>query len=144
MITIKVSTLVKADKKKVYDVIKDMESFPKFMRNVRKLEVLERHPNRLLTLWEVEVDGAIVMWKEKDVFDDKHLRMKFKMTEGDYGSYGGEWRVTASSEKTNIELQVDVNWGIPVLGRYVGKVLERKMRVGLKGMLKAITTKALG
>lgn len=138
MITIRVSTLVKADKNKVYETIKKMEEFPKFMRNVRKLEVLERHPNRLLTLWEVEVDGAIVMWKEKDVFDDKRLRMKFKMTEGDYGSYSGELKVVGLEKKANINLMINIDWGIPSFEKIINPILKKKQKLIFKTMLIAI------
>jgi coenzyme Q-binding protein COQ10 len=138
MVIIEVSKLVKQDKNKVYSILKNMEEFPQFMKGVKKLSIIERDDNRLVTHWEVEIDGAIVMWKEEDIFDDKETTINFKMIEGDYKSYGGNWRVEDAPKGAKITIIANFDWGIPNFERYVGPVLERKARVSLKRMLKAI------
>jgi coenzyme Q-binding protein COQ10 len=138
MVIIEVSKLVKQDKNKVYSILKNMEEFPQFMKGVKKLSIIERDDNRLVTHWEVEIDGAIVMWKEEDIFDDKETTINFKMIEGDYKSYGGNWRVEDAPKGAKITIIANFDWGMPVFEELVGNILCRKARKALRSMLNAI------
>ncbi len=138
MMSIEVHTLTTHDKNKVYNILKNLEEFPKFMRDVKKIEVLEKGVHRLVTSWEVDVEGAIVAWKEEDIFDDEKLRMKFKMLEGDYGMYFGEWAVTNINKKTKINLLVHIDWDIPAFEKVINGVIEKKQKRILRSMLIAM------
>lgn len=143
MPTIEVSKIIHADKKRVYEVIKNMESFPEFMRDVKKVRVIERQGSRVVAEWKTDIDGASIEWVEEDIFDDKEMCIKFRMLDGDYKSYEGRWDVKELSNETEIKFCAEVDWGIPLLGKYVGKVLGRKMRANIKSMLGAIVKEVL-
>lgn len=142
MPVIEVSTKIKRPKIEVYKTIKNMESFPTFMRDIKNLNVIKRFSeNRIVTSWETEIDGAPVSWKEEDIFDDKNCQVKFSMLEGYYKSYQGYWLLKNEANGTKLSLRVEFDWGIPILEKHVGMALENKARHSLLGMLQAIRKK---
>jgi len=139
---VEVSTKIKRPRLEVYKAIKNMESFPEFMRDIKSLNVIKRlNENRIITSWETEIDGAPVSWKEEDIFDDANFEVKFNMVEGYYKAYQGLWSVKSTSEGTQLNIRVEFDWGIPVLEKHVGKALENKARRSLRGMIQAIRKK---
>lgn len=144
MPTIKLSALVKQDAKKVYAAIKQMEQFPQFIKGVKKLHILERSGNRNVSSWEVEVDGATVIWKEEDIFNDGKYRVDFNMLEGDYAQYTGSWEVKPEKKGARVDLNVAIDYGAPALVEFIGGILKKKTTLALKGMLLAIKKRAEG
>ncbi|MFH1578233.1 MAG: SRPBCC family protein [Candidatus Omnitrophota bacterium] len=142
MPTITVSEIIKANKQKVYALLKDMEQFPKFMRDVKKITVLKRLPDRQTTAWEVEIDSLLVKWNQIDVFNDARCKINFQMTKGDYHAYKGCWSLSDSGRYTQISLRTELNWGLPILEKHVNRTLTKKAKLGLLGILKAIKKKA--
>ncbi len=136
---IEVSTIVrKKDKQAVYDLLKEMQNFPIFMHGVKKLDIIEKKDNKMITSWKVEIDGASLLWKEEDTFNDKEKSLKFKMLEGDYDNYEGKWQLEELSGDTKIILSANFDWGVPAFEKLVGDVLRRKARNSLRSMLNAI------
>ena len=122
-------------------MVKDVESFPNFMRDVKALRILKRMDNGIVTAWETDIDGAPVNWKEEFYFDDPNFQVKFNMLEGNYKEYQGRWLIENHHHQTKLTIEVDIDWGIPILEKYVGKVLQDKARRGLLGMIQAIKMK---
>jgi ribosome-associated toxin RatA of RatAB toxin-antitoxin module len=142
---IKVSTIVrKQDKQTVYDLLKNIQEFPRFMRDLKSLKVMEKSDNRLVTSWNVVIDGASIVWKEEDIFNDQKRGLKFKMIEGDYSNYAGEWILDETPHGTKVTIVADFDWGLPVFEKFVGNILARKARKSLKSMLNAIKDKLEG
>jgi hypothetical protein len=98
----------------------------------------------MVTIWETEIDGAPVRWKEEDFFDAANYQLKFNMLEGDYAQYQGYWLIEdlRKTKGSRLTIKADFDWGIPVLEKYVSKALEDKARRGLLGMAQAIKNKA--
>ena len=48
---VKSEIVIKGEKQKIYDVIKDMASYPKFMKNLVSVEVLEEGENYDISHW---------------------------------------------------------------------------------------------
>lgn len=131
-------TVVKADKKKVFETIKAMERFPEFMRDVKNVKIIEQKENRMITAWEADIEGVPVRWTEEDVFDDREMTCKFKTIGGDY-KYEGIWKLEGNKNgKTNVLISADFDWGIPKLEKFIGNILEKKARRSLRSMLNAI------
>jgi len=140
---IEVSVNIKRPKREVYKVIKDIEKFPNFMRDVKSLRIVKRVSDKhFVTLWEIEIDGAPVNWKEEVFFDDSGSLVRFSMREGSYKRYHGAWLLEDSRYGTKLTMRVEFDWGIPILEKYVGKALETKARHGLFGMIQAIKKEA--
>lgn len=142
MPTIQLSDIIKQDRKKVYQILKNIDKFPEFMSNVKKSMILERSGNKIITSWEVELDGTIVLWKEEDAFNDKEYKIDFNMLEGDYAQYSGTWQVGEDKNGSRIDLNIIIDYGAPALEEFIGGLLEKKTILTLKGMLLAIKRKA--
>jgi coenzyme Q-binding protein COQ10 len=141
MPTIKVQVKIKKPANEVYKILKDMESFPSFMRDIKTLKIIRRLHDGFVTMWEVDIEGAPVSWKEEDIFDDTNFEIRFSMSEGNYKAYRGYWQIQDRRHNCRLTLSTDFDWGIPILEAYVGKALEKKARRGLLGMLQAIKKK---
>lgn len=142
MPTIEVALDIRSPREQVYKILKDMESFPSFMRDVKNIKIIKEVDGHIVTSWETEVEGAPVQWREEDFFDDANYQMKFSLLDGSYKGYNGLWSVENSHRGSRLKLKADFDWGIPILEKYVGKALEEKARHGLLGMLQAIKIKA--
>ena len=87
---ITVCVTIKKPKDEVYNVIKDMEDFPRFMRNIKTLKIIKHlEANKVITAWDIEIEGAPISWKEEDCFDDLGQEIRFNMLEGNYKGYEG-------------------------------------------------------
>jgi len=142
MVNIELSMAVKQERKEVYNILRDIEEFPKFMRSVKKIEIMEKDLNRLVTHWEVDIEGVKLTWREEDLFDDVRMKIRFKMLEGDYKNYEGEWKIDETPKGTEISISVNFDWGIPVFEKFVGDALSRKAKTYLKGMLRSLKKKS--
>lgn len=135
---LEVSILIKDTPISVYNAIKDMERFPDFMRDVKKLKIIKRAPEAIVTAWEVEIEGVLIKWKEEDIFDDEKLELNFSALEGDYKDYQGRWKIFKEDGQTRLIINAHFDLGSPILEKYVGRILEKRARLALWGMLKAI------
>ena len=137
-----VERIIPFKKEKVYEILKKVEDFPTFMKSIRSLKVVDRSDNRLVTSWQVDIDGALIIWEEEDIFDDNNFSLRFNMLKGDYGSYSGEWKLEDSgANRTKVKLIADFDWGLPAFEQLVGKILEKKAKSSLNGMLRALRNK---
>lgn len=139
---IETSVVIKRPKSEVYNIIRDIENFPNFVRDVKSLRIIGSSNSRIISAWEVEIEGAPVRWKEEDYFDNNNYEIKFNMLEGDYKSYRGSWLMQTVQGGTKLTVKVDLDWGIPVLEKYVSRALENRARRALLGMLRAVRSKA--
>lgn len=108
-------------------------------QSIKNLRILKREKNKLLTRWEIDVEGAQLSWYEEDVLERDKGIVKFQMREGDFGNYWGFWRILPSrAGKIKLELKAHYDWGLTVLEPHVKRMLEKKTKVMLKSFLRAI------
>ncbi len=140
---IEVSIIVKEDRKEIYDLLKKTEEFPKFIKGIKRIQIIKQLPHRSIINWEVLVDGALIVWKEEDLFDNVNYTIRFKMLEGDYDKYEGEWKLVQLLNGTKIFLCINIDWGAPAFVDFpeVKNILIRKTKKSLKSMLIAIKKK---
>ena len=139
---VEISITIRCPKLKAYNTLKEMERFPEYMKFVKNIKVLERSEKKFVTFWQLEIDGAPLTWRQEDYFDPDNFEIKFKMLEGDYQHYEGGWKVLDFDKNhCRITAEAQFDWGIPVLEAYVKKTLERKAKLALGGMLRALKNK---
>lgn len=136
------SIVVRAGGLTVYEILKNPELFPQFMKKVKKIDVIEKKADRLVACWAVDIGGESVFWKEEEVFDDAHTTMDFTLMEGDYADYRGKFSVVDHGDRSTLNLSVSFDWGVPVFEIFVGAELLRKAEIYLKSMLFSIKKKA--
>ena len=88
---VKSEIVIKGEKQKIFDVIQDMASYPKFMKNLVSVEVLEKGENYDISHWVSNVDGRKIVWTERDDFYPETFRITYKQTAGDLKKMEGAW-----------------------------------------------------
>lgn len=135
---VEVSLPVQADRECIYPILKDMEAYPSFMSDLVSVKVIERTADTTLTKWVSNVDGRIIQWTERDVFDDANMHIAYRQTEGDLKKFEGEWILTPIDGGTEIKLTVDFEFGIPMIAGLLNPILKKKVKANSENMLKAI------
>ena len=139
---VETSIEVAASAKTVYELAKEQERFPEFMPDVESVEVLERHPDRVITRWKSLVEEAPIEWTEEDRFDDETPRIDYKLLEGDLDKFEGSWTFAERDGKTHVVLGVDYDFGVPTLAELIGPTLQRKVQENSEMMLRALKAEA--
>ena len=122
------SIIVKQPKEVVYNLLKNMERFPEFMENVKQVTLLEGRGDRTVTEWKIDLDNTVIIWKQENIFDDRKMSIRFKVLEGDFGRYEGEWNLFGLLSGTEISLSAVVDWGMPRWERYAKDALGKKLK----------------
>lgn len=129
---------VHSDAREIYALLKKMETFPRFIAGVEQVKVRQLSKAQFISEWSIDVKGTKVNWKEKDVFDDKTLTIKFKMTEGDFASYSGAWQVLENGAYTRLSFMLSIDWELHHLREEIIPELEQKARLATRWMLREI------
>lgn len=133
---------IKGDKQKIYEIIKDVESYPKYMDAVKKIVIVERGEGYVISSWTTSASGITLRWDEKDVYDDEHLTVNYHLVKGDISRFEGHWKVIPIEEDLNkVELRIYFDIGVPMLEAFVGPIAKSVVTDNAKGMLKALKEK---
>ena len=135
---------IRGQRPAVYELAKDMESYPDFMPDVESVRVIERQPQRTVTEWETNVDGTPILWTEEDLFDDDNFVIRYRLIEGDLDKFEGEWRFLEIEGETEVTLTVDYDFGIPELTAMIGPTLEQKVGENSEMMLEGMKRRIEG
>jgi coenzyme Q-binding protein COQ10 len=138
--------VIDSDPRVVYELAKDMESYPNFMPDVESVKVVSRDANSTVTEWVSNVDGTPFLWTEKDDFDDSNLRIDYALIEGDLEKFEGSWSFLPVDGKTEVCLVVDYDFGLPELTELIGPTLHEKVgensEMMLSGMKRQVEEKS--
>jgi coenzyme Q-binding protein COQ10 len=135
---VETSIIVAEEPKKVYRFACNMELYPRYMKDVESVTVLERKENQTITDWETSVEGTPIYWKEIDYFDDENLTITYELIEGDLDKFEGQWHFKSVPGGTEITLGVDFDFGIPALEELIGPTLKVKVKENSMMMLEGI------
>lgn len=138
------SISVQAAPAAVYEVAKDMESYPEFMKDVESIITLERTDHSTVTRWVTKLEGRTLKWTELDEFDDENLIIRYTQTEGDLKKFEGYWKFESENGETKVTLTVDFEFGIPMVAALLHPIAKVKVRENCAMMLKGIKEKVEG
>lgn len=124
--------------KKVYEMLTDIEAYPRYMKNIDKVTVLSRKDNQAQSQWEATLDGKKIVWIEEDVMDADHRTISYHLVEGDLSEMAGCWQITEIEEGCTVSLQVSFSFANPMLAMFVEPLLKRKLEENSKMLLDAI------
>ncbi len=137
-----VEAVVSGSPARAYDLAKDMESYPEFMKDVVSLKVLEREGDAQISEWHGRLQGKVLKWKERDVFDDARHTITYHQTEGDLKKFEGAWTFEpAGGDATKITLSCDFDLGIPMLAGLLDPVARLVVKKNCEDMLAGIRSK---
>jgi ribosome-associated toxin RatA of RatAB toxin-antitoxin module len=126
----------------IYELAKDMESYPEFMPDVETVKIVSRDGNSTTTRWKTLVEEAPIEWTEVDVFDDARTRIDYRLIEGDLDKFEGAWTFAEHDGVTHVVLSVDYDFGVPTLAELIGPTLQKKVEENSLMMLSALKTHA--
>jgi ribosome-associated toxin RatA of RatAB toxin-antitoxin module len=123
-----------------YAMAKEMEKYPQYMESVQEVRILTTDPleNSTITQWVTNVDGRLIRWTEKDVFDDEAKTISYRQISGDLKKFEGEWRFQSVDGGTRVTLTVAFEFGIPMLAGLLNPILKKKTQANCDAMLLAI------
>jgi len=141
---VEVAEVIPAPVQRVWDVVNDVESYPRLMEHVQTLQVLERGPAYRLTEWVCDLKGCVMRWVEREEFDRDHYRVEYHQLEGDLAAFEGFWQLEPLSDSsTRVTLSVLFDIGIPMLSEMLNPVAERAVRDNSRNMLLSISSEAV-
>ncbi|TCP54726.1 ribosome-associated toxin RatA of RatAB toxin-antitoxin module [Tumebacillus sp. BK434] len=141
MPSVEVSELIAGERSRVYGLISDMESYPRFMPSLNKLEVVEKGEGWTVTSWDTSISGMNFRWLERDEFDPGNGRITYRQVSGDLKRFEGEWRVEEADGQCKVTLVVDFDFGVPMLSSLLNPVATLKLRQNGEAMLRAIKSR---
>lgn len=146
MPTIVCERLVKAPPIVTFNSARNVERYIACSGNVESVRVLSDDGMTRITEWvaNVPVLGRKLRWVEKDVWDSSSLSCSFEMIEGDMDSYSGEWRFESHEEGTLMRLIISYEYGVPLIGQLLHKVIERLVEANANSVLDAVKAASEG
>lgn len=130
---------------KVYQLAKDIESFPQFMPDLKSVRVIERSEDgsRVVSEWVgiVKEFNTTVRWVEEDIWDDANYTCEFSLISGDYAKYSGKWKFTNLGSRTRFDSEIEVEYDVPLIGPLIKGLIAKKMKENVDNMLAAIKQK---
>lgn len=136
---------VQAPLQKVFELARNIEAFPEFMPDVQEVEVLERgEDGRQVSRWVgiVKEFKRTITWTEEDYWDEANYVCTFKQTEGDFSVYQGTWRFEERDGGTWVEMELEYEYDVPLIGALIKNLLRKKMQENCDNMLLAIKAEA--
>ena len=130
--------LIQGSKQKIYDVIKEMTAYPRFMPSLVSVEIIEQGEGTDLTRWVSDVDGRRIVWTERDNFYPEQFKITYAQTTGDLKKMAGAWTLTDTEDGVKVSLSVDFEFGIPMIAGMLNPLLKRKVRENCVNMLQAV------
>lgn len=141
MPSVEVTERMRGGRDRVYELIADMESYPRFMPSLNRVDVLERGEGWTVTSWDTQISGMNFRWQERDEFDPANYRITYRQTAGDLKRFEGEWLVQERDGEVEVVFRVDFDFGVPMLSSLLNPVASLKLRQNGEAMLRAIKSR---
>ncbi|NLY83169.1 MAG: cyclase [Acholeplasmataceae bacterium] len=135
---VEAKTVIEGDIDEIYEIIKDMQSYPKFMHDLVSVEIMERGENYTVSHWVSNVDGRRIVWTERDTFYEGDKRIAYQQIKGDLKKMEGQWSLKQMEDGVEVLLTVDFEFGIPMIAGLLNPLLKKKVRENSENMLSAV------
>ena len=146
MPTVESSVFINAPVEKVFALARDIESFPQFFPDLKKVTVLERSPDGSRVVGEfvgyIKDFRITIKWVEEDLWDEQEKTCRFSLVRGDFKSYSGTWKFEPEGGGTKYTSVIDFEYNIPLIGPIIKSLVARLMKQNVDNMLNAIRRKA--
>jgi ribosome-associated toxin RatA of RatAB toxin-antitoxin module len=132
------TAVVPQDARSTYEALADLESYPRHMSSVRKVEVLTRSESSSTSAWEVDFRNGLLRWTEKDDFDRARLWITFAQIEGDLETFSGRWEVLPVEGKSLVRFFAVFDLGIPSLAAFLEPVAQNAIEENVAKVLRGL------
>ncbi|MBQ1082437.1 type II toxin-antitoxin system RatA family toxin [Nocardiopsis sp. B62] len=126
---------------KVWDLVCDVASYPRFMESVISTSVLsesalENGHVEVVTEWEVQIKGSVLKWVEREIRYPERWRIDYTQQSGDLEVFQGFWQVVrVDDEVTEATLEVEFEIGVAMLKPMLEPVAARAIERNSSDML---------
>ncbi len=131
----------------VWALAQNVEEFPRIMPDLDKVLVLEKNETtpetlRTVTEWHGKIRqfNRSIVWTEEDIWNREKGECHFWQLKGDFTEYKGVWKFSAQGEATELDLEVDYAFEIPLIGALMKTVLQKLMQSNADMMSGALKT----
>lgn len=122
----------------VFGILSDMEAFPRFMKSVESVIVLERGEGYTVSQWKAHIRGGTFQWVERDEFYPQSGKIAYRQISGDLKTFQGCWRMVDRGTRTDVTLETEFEFGVPMLAALLNPVGKLALRENARAMLTAI------
>jgi len=134
---------INANQDIVFKVMLDLEKFPEFMEDVKKITILQDEGNKRISEWEAEIDGLLFKWQEEDTYHPQEYKLTYKLIKGDLDKFEGYWEIIKLNDnKSKLVIFLSFDLNIPTLKSLIMPTIKFKVKKNLALMLKAIKSRA--
>lgn len=138
------STTYRGSPRAALEVLMHPEVLVQHLPYARRIAVLKRPSSEsLVASWEIEIDGAVVTWREESKLIQDGQAVQCRMIDGDFNTYAVRWTLRTQGDTVTITLSAELDWGAPSLSQFVAHILERKAERALRGLLLAVGRAAI-
>jgi coenzyme Q-binding protein COQ10 len=117
----------------------NIEQLAKFLPDLQEVRILKKNMNEVDSFWKGSFQGREVKWTERDIWDETNKECRFFILEGDFKVYQGMWKfIPLSDKETKVELEIEYDLGLPLVGALINTFLKKKMLENAQAMLKAL------
>jgi len=138
--------MINASLDHVWEIAKDVESFPEFMPDLKSLVVVERSEDgsRTITDWVgiVRDFKMTVKWTEEDIWNLADYTCTFKIIKGDLNRYDGCWKFTQTDCGVQFDSVINWEYDVPLIGALIKNIVGAKLKENADNILKAIKARA--
>ena len=144
MQTIDAKTWINAPLSLVYEIAKDIQSFPNFMPELKSIHLISSENGKVVSEWVgiVPSVGLKVRWMQEDLWDDRTHTCTFRQLQGYYDQMEGLWRLSEENGRTLFESTLHYEYVVPGLGPLIKKVIFNLVSKNVESILQAIKQKS--
>ena len=148
---IRVESIVAAPPRRVFDIARDVDMLPQFMKSLKRIDVLERAPDDsfLRCRWFAEERLVFarqkMCWVQKDWWDEDALTCRSLVDEkepGNYKSLCATWSFGPRNGGAVMVIEVDFQMEHPLMTRRAHKLLDALMERNNRELLGNIKRRA--
>ncbi|HEX2999708.1 MAG TPA: SRPBCC family protein, partial [Armatimonadota bacterium] len=123
---------------------RDIEAYPTFMPDLKTVRIKETNGAHVVSEWVGVVSDfrVEIKWTEEDVWNDAAHTCSFRMIKGDYQQYEGVWSFASVDGGTEMRLELDYRYDVPLIGALLKSLVARLMAANVEAMLSALKTQA--
>lgn len=126
MIEIRRSALVKFSPAQMFDLVNDIEAYPKRFAWCAGAEILEREEDALVARLDLKFAGFRLSFTTRNVVDPPR-RLQMTLVDGPFRSFSGVWDFIALGDAgCKVEFELDFD--------YAGKLGGGALRLGFQGL----------
>jgi ribosome-associated toxin RatA of RatAB toxin-antitoxin module len=146
MPTVETSVWINAPLERVFEIARNSERYPEYMKEVQSVTPVEREGERFVADWVgiVPTFGLKVRWRQEEIWDPAAHSSLFRQLEGDYDRLEGTWNFDEENGGTRFVQKVDYEYNVPTLGPLVKKVIHSIVVKNLEAINEAFKKQAEG